>query len=121
MVSLERNKREIYLCKREENSLLYKEPIPIKINYEPATSISNLISAGEDYTMYLIATCTPEVAKNFSYNDRVYVNVKPKLGKAFDGTCDDADYYVYGEPLCTLNEASIKIRKLGGDLNEEIY
>lgn len=119
MVNLNRNKRGLYLCKKKKNTLLYEKPEFYKINYQPATSISNMINAGEDYTMFLIATCTPEIAKNFSYNDRCYINVMPKLDDDFDGTCDDADYFVYGEPLCTLNEAVIKIRKLGGDLYEE--
>lgn len=115
MINMTRNKRPIYLCKKKENSLEYNEPIMIKVNYRPTYSSSDALSLGNNYTLYQTIKCTPKVASNFSYNDRIYLNKPIK----FDSSCNDADYYVYGNPLITLNEAEVTIRKLNGDIDEE--
>jgi len=110
-----RNKRTIYLCKRIENSLEFQEPIAIKVNYRPTYSSSDALTLGNNYTLYQTIKCTPKIAENFSYNDRIYM----KEPINFNSSCNDADYYVYGNPLITLNEAEITIRKLSGDLDEQ--
>lgn len=115
MVNMTRNKRTIYLCKKQENSLQFAQPIAIKVNYRPTYSSNDALALGNNYSLYATIKCTPKVAKNFSFNDRIYIN-KPQ---EFDPSCNDADFYVYGEPLVTLNEAEITIRKLSGDLDEE--
>lgn len=115
MVSMTRNKRPIYLCKKKENSLQFDEPVEIKVNYRPTYTSSDVLALGNNYTLYQTIKCTPKVAKQFKFNDRVYIN-KPLN---FDSSCNDADFYVYGEPLITLNEAEITLRKLNGDLEDE--
>lgn len=115
MISMTRNKRTIYLCKKQKNSLEFAQPIELKVNYRPTYSSNDVLALGNNYTLYQTIKCTPQMAKNFSFNDRIYIN-KPK---EFDPSCNDADFYVYGEPLVTLNEAEITIRKLSGDLDEE--
>ena len=115
MISMTRNKRTIYLCKKQENSLEFAQPIELKVNYRPTYSSNDVLALGNNYTLYQTIKCTPKMAKNFSFNDRIYIN-EPK---DFDASCNDADFYVYGEPLITLNEAEITIRKLSGDLDNE--
>lgn len=115
MVSMTRNKRKIYLCKKQENSLEFAEPIELKVNYRPTYSSNDVLALGNNYSLYQTIKCTPKIAKKFSFNDRVYIN-KPT---EFDSSCNDADFYVYGEPLITLNEAEVTLRKLSGDLEDE--
>ena len=115
MVNMTRNKRAIYLCKKIENSLEFESPIKIKVNYRPTYTSSDVLSLGSNYSLYQTIKCTPKVAENFSYNDRIYMKEPEK----FNSSCNDADYYVYGNPLVTLNEAEIPIRKLSGDLDEQ--
>ena len=115
MVSMTRNKRTIFLCKKKENSLEFERPIELKVNYRPTYSSNDVLALGNNYTLYQTIKCTPKMAENFSFNDRIYL-VEPKV---FDPSCNDADFYVYGEPLITLNEAEITLRKLSGDLEDE--
>jgi hypothetical protein len=115
MVNLTRNKRTIYLCKKKANSLEFEQPITLKVNYRPTYSSSDALALGNNYNIYQTIKCTPKIAENFTYNDRIYINEPEE----FNPSCNDADYYVYGNPLVTLNEAEITIRKLSGDLYEE--
>ena len=115
MVNMTRNKRTIYLCKKIENYLQFEQPIAIKVNYRPTYSSNDVLALGNNYSLYETIKCTPKVAKNFSFNDRIYINEPQE----FNSSCNDADFYVYGEPLITLNEAEITLRKLSGDLDEE--
>lgn len=115
MVSMTRNKRIIYLCKKKKDSLEFEEPIEIKVNYRPTYSSSDALTLGNNYTLYQTIKCTPSVASQFTFNDRIYM----KKPENFDSSCNDADYYVYGNPMIMLNEAEITIRKLSGDLDEQ--
>lgn len=115
MISMTRNKRAIYLCKKKENSLEFENPIKIKVNYRPTYSSNDVLALGNNYSLYETIKCTPKAAKKFSFNDRIYVN-EPEN---FNSSCNDADFYVYGEPLIMLNEAEVTLRKLSGDLEDE--
>lgn len=115
MINMTRNKRTIYLCKKKQNSLEFEQPIELKVNYRPTYSSNDALVLGNNYTLYQTIKCTPKIAKNFSFNDRIYMT-EPEN---FDASCNDADYYVYGQPLITLNEAEITIRKLSGDFDEQ--
>lgn len=115
MISMTRNKRAIFLCKKKNNSLEFEEPMEIKVNYRPTYSSNDVLALGNNYSLYQTIKCTPKIAKEFSFNDRIYIH-KPQN---FDSSCNDADFYVYGEPLIMLNEAEITLRKLSGDLDEE--
>ena len=112
MLSLKRNKRSFYLCKRIENSTEFENPKEKFLNYQPTNSVGEMLSLAEEYSMYLRIKCTPEEAKDFSDKDRCYIYKQPN--NPFDVMCDDADYYVNGEPLVTLNEAEINLKKLSG-------
>ena len=115
MVSMTRNKRTIFLCKKKKDSLEFETPIELKVNYRPTYSSSDVLALGNNYTLYQTIKCTPKMAENFSFNDRIYI----KKPENFDPSCNDADFYVYGEPLITLNEAEVTLRKLSGDLEDE--
>lgn len=115
MVSMTRNKRTIYLCKKKDNSLEFESPIEVKVNYRPTYSSNDVLALGNNYTLYQTIKCTPKVAENFKFNDRIYI----KEPENFDSSCNDADFYVYGNPLITLNEAEVTLRKLSGDLEDE--
>lgn len=115
MVSMTRNKRTIYLCKKKDNSLEFDYPIELKVNYRPTYSSNDVLALGNNYSLYQTIKCTPKIAENFKFNDRVYI----KEPENFDSSCNDADFYVYGNPLITLNEAEVTLRKLSGDLDDE--
>lgn len=115
MLSMTRNKRPIFLCKKKENSLEFDEPIKLKVNYRPTYTSNDVLALGNNYNLYQTIKCTPKTASRFSFNDRIYM----KEPENFDSSCNDADFYVYGEPLITLNEAEITLRKLSGDLDNE--
>lgn len=114
MVNLTRNKRTIYLCKKKENSIEFEKPIEIKINRMPTYSSSDTIALGINARMYQTIKCTPKVASNFSNSDRVYLQ-KPVN---FRSDCNDADYFIYGDPMITLNEAEITMRKMNGEIED---
>lgn len=117
MVNLTRNKRKIYLCKKKANSIEFEEPKEIKVNCMPTYTSSDTLALGINAVLYQTIKCTPKIAKEFSNRDRIYLQ-KPKN---FDSSCNDADYYVYGEPLITLNEADIAIRKMNGENEDGDY
>lgn len=112
MISLARNKRTFYLCKKIENDTKFKEPIEKNLNYQPTNSVGEMLTLGEDYSKYLKIKCTPDEAKDFKAKDRCYIYKQPPA--QHNVMCNDADYVVNGDPLITLNEAEINLIKLSG-------
>ena len=112
MVNLVRNKRKFYLCKKIANSTKFEKPIPKNLNYQPVNSVGEMLTLGEEYSMYLKIKCSPAQAADFSDKDRCYIYKQPEV--EHNEMCDDADYVVDGEPIITLNEAEITLRKLSG-------
>lgn len=117
MNNLKRDKKVLYLSKKEKDGRLYEPPIRKNLNYQPTNSTGDVLAYGEEYTKYLTITTNIEEAKNFSNFDRCYVYVLPP--ETHDKLCDTADYYVYGDPIITSNEGIIKLKKLSGELNEK--
>ena len=117
MNNLRRDKKGFYLCKKEEDGRFFKAPILKKLNYQPTNSTGDILAYGEEYTMFLKITTNPKKARDFSNNDRCYIYVNPP--KTHDKLCNNADYYVYGDPVITSNEGIVNLRKLSGDLIEE--
>ena len=109
MRSLKRNKTKFYLCKLRDDGF-FDEPVKQNLNYQPVFSIAERLVVGEDYKKYLRIKCTREEAEKFSNQDRCFIFVEPP--SPHNKLCEDADYVVYGEPLKTLNEAEINLRKL---------
>lgn len=118
MICLKRNKQTLYLCKKTiiKEITKYLEPIKIETNYQPTNSVGEVIAIGNEYTLYLRIKDIIEIGKQFSNGDRCYVYVKPP--KEHDALCKKADFIVNGEPLITLNQAEVRLKRLtGGDEN----
>ena len=115
MISLVRNKRKFYLCKKIADKTTFEKPIPKNLNYQPISSVGEMLTLGEEYSMYLRIKCNLSEAADFKDKDRCYIYKNPE--KPFNVMCDDADYYVNGEPIITLNEAEINLKKLSGGQN----
>lgn len=119
MICLKRNKQKLYLCKKtvEDNITKYLPPIEIQTDYQPTNSVGEVIGIGNEYTQYLKIKDIISVGKQFSNGDRCYVYVTPP--EEHDDLCQNADFIVNGEPLITLNQADVRLKRLtGGD--EEI-
>ena len=112
MICLKRNKRGFYLCNKIPNSTKFDKPIYYELNYQPTASVGERLTLGEDYTMYLKIKCTPKEAESFKNGDKCYVYKKPPINH--DALCVDADYIVDGNPISTLNQSEIRLRKLSG-------
>lgn len=117
MVGLKRNKKVFYLCKKyidpETNVTKYKKPQKVSLNYQPTNSDAQVLALGTEYSKYLKVTGTARDISIFSNKDKCYVYVKPP--KEYDEMCDDADYEVNGDPLITINEGELMLKKLSGD------
>lgn len=114
MIQQKRNKRYFYLCKRIKDSTKFEKPIKVHLNFVPTNSTGEIISLGENYSMYLKISCTPKQASMFKQGDKCYVYLKPP--KEHDSLCKNADYIVSTEPMLTINEAQIQLRRLSGKI-----
>lgn len=115
MITLKRNKRQLYLCKKyiDNNITKYHEPQLITTNYQPISSTGEIISIGQEYTQYLKIEDIIDVVQNFSNGDRVYVYAE--IPSTHDVMCKTADFYVNGNPIITLNSATVTLKRLTGD------
>jgi len=115
MITLKRNKRQLYLCKKyiEGNLTKYLQPELISTNYQPISSTGEIISIGQEYTQYLKIEDTIEIGNKFSNGDRVYVYVD--IPESHDELCLNADFYVNGNPIITLNSATVTLKRLTGE------
>ena len=118
MTNLRRNRNVLYLCNQiEENDrLIFDKPKRMKLNYQPLSMTGEIISFGSEFIDKLIIYTTKDVAKQFHNFDRVYIN--NKVPSVYDKLCKDADFYVNGEPLIYINEATIYLQRMIGDSNE---
>lgn len=114
MTSLLRNKRKLYLCKKyiDNNITKYKKPELIETNYQPTNSEGEIIVLGAEYTEYLKIKDIAKIGEKFNNGDKCYVYVNPP--EEVDDLCKNADFIVSGEPLITLNECDITLRRLTG-------
>lgn len=112
MNSLVRNKRSFYLCKKIADTITFDKPKIKRLNYQPVNSVGEMLTLGEEYSMYLKIKCSPKEAEDFNDKDRCFIYKKPP--EEHNPLCEDADYIVDGEPIITLNEAEISLRKLSG-------
>ena len=112
MRALKRNRRLLYLCTLYEDMGIakYKEPVPIKINYQPANSDSDLIALGTEYPMRMKIKSDLYYKDYFHTGDRVYIGIEPPA--QFDGLCRDANFEVDNEPMIALNTIEVTLRKL---------
>ena len=119
MVSLQRNKNPLYLCKKyvdeQTNITKFKKPEnAISINWQPISSDSQVLGLGVEYSKYIRIKGTKDECSVFNNKDRVFVYKKPDL-ENFDEMCNDADYEVEGSPVITLNDGEVMLKRLSGD------
>lgn len=115
MRTLERNKRLLYLCKKyEDNDLIkYRAPIPYYENYTPTNTESDLIGIGLTYPMYLRIKSDIINKDRYAPGDKVYVYVTPpSVHSELAETCD---YIVDEQPLDTINQVEIRLKRLSSD------
>lgn len=115
MNHLVRNKRKVYLCNQQEenNRIIYSEPKEYMLNYQPLSTDSEIIAAGQEYINRLVIYTNPKIAKDFHSKDRCYIF--KDIPEEYDKFAIDADFYVDGEPLYYLNEARIYLQRMTGD------
>lgn len=114
MITLNRNKRKIYVCNKVQNGDLktYEEPIELYENYAVTNTEADLQSFGMDAYMYLRIHANISHKDYYHLGDRVYVNVKPP--EEHDNLCKDADYEVYKDPVASLNSITILLKRRSG-------
>lgn len=118
-----RNKRLIYYCEMYlENGIeKYKEPVPIKLNFEPTNSNSQIFAFGNVYPLYMKAIVLNklgiELGIKFKAHDKCYIYNQPP--EEHDTLCKGADYIIETEPLSTLNFTEITFKRLTSDMNYE--
>ena len=115
MRTLERNKSLLYLCKKYEDGdiIKYESPKPYYDNYTPTNTESDLIGIGMTYPMYLRIKSDIKNKDRYSPGDRLYVYKKPP--KTHDVLARDCDYIVDEEPLKTINQVEIRLKRLSSD------
>lgn len=146
MNHLMRNKRNVYLCNRTQtldnplmteaedvllaengialiveatgidDRIIFSIPRQYRLNYQPLSTDGEIIVAGDEYNKRLVVYTSPKIAQNFHNNDRCYVFKTPPKG--YNKLCDDADYYVDGEPLTFLEESRFYLQRMTGDDDE---
>lgn len=109
MISLKRNERKIYLCKKivVDEIDKYSEPLPIYCNYQPIDSNGELLSVGLDESMYLKVTYSKNLNFKFENGDRCYIFVdKPET---YDPLCKGYDFVVSGNPKDYVNNYQVTL------------
>ena len=112
MNNLFRNKRKIYVCASDKTSKSYNEPIELYENYQVTNSIVDEKVYGLDAYLYLRIKTSPYHKDYYHLGDRVYVNVEPP--EIHDPMCSTADYQVCKEPIETLNELEVLLKRRSG-------
>lgn len=114
MITLNRNKRKIYVCKKVKNGDLktYEQPVELYENYAITDTEADLKSFGMDAYMYLRIHTNKSHKDYYHLGDRVYVNVTPP--DEHDDLCKDADYEVYKDPVLSLNSLTVVLKRRSG-------
>lgn len=119
-----RNKRPLYLCKKYIDETVgvikYKDPKKILIDWQPISSDSQVMVVGSEYSEYIRIKGTAKEVSEFNDKDRIYIYNIPKK-EEFDNMCNDAEYEVKGNPIITLNDGELMLKKLSGKDEELIY
>ena len=114
MITLNRNKRKIYVCKKVPNNNLkiYEEPVELYENYVITDTEADLQSFGMDAYMYLRIRTNASHKEYYHLGDRVFVNVTPPT--EHDNLCKTADYEVYTDPILSLNSLTVLLKRRSG-------
>lgn len=114
MITLNRNKRKIYVCKKIQNGDLktYEEPVMLYEDYAVTNTEADLKSFGMDAYMYLRIHTNITHKDYYHLGDRVYVNVT--IPEEHDTLCKTADYEVYKDPVVSLNSVTVLLKRRSG-------
>lgn len=121
MKTLHRNKRTIYLCQvyQEGNLKKYKEPIELKENWQITNTYSDFKNIGLDSYDYARIRTSVDHSKYYHLGDRIYIMVTPP--DEHDSMCKTADYEVYKNPIPSINECEIFLKRLSGRNSNSIF
>ena len=114
MKTLHRNKRKIYVCNVFSNGNIrnYSEPIPLMENWRVSNEYSDMANYGYDSYGYVRIRTSINHAKYYHLGDKVFIfNTPPD---EYDVLCKDADYEVYIEPIVSINECDIHLKRISG-------
>lgn len=115
MLTLNRNKRKIYVCTKKlqtGNVKTYNEPVELYENYAITNTEADLEAFGMDAYMYLRIHTNLSHKSYYHLGDRVYVNITPP--SVHDDLCTTADYEVYKDPVESLNSITILLKRRSG-------
>lgn len=114
MITLNRNKRKIYVCNKIQNGDLktYSEPVMLYEDYVVTNTEADLEVFGMDAYMYLRIHTNKSHKDYYNLGDRVYVNVTPP--EEHDALCKTADYEVYKDPVLSLNSLTVLLKRRSG-------
>ena len=114
MINLARNKRKLYVCnvKLDNNIKKYDEPIELYEHYRTMNTSGGLQAFGLDAYEYIRITTNISHADYYHLGDRLYINVEPP--QQHDVLCKTADYEVYKEPVATINELEVLLKRRSG-------
>lgn len=121
MKTLHRNKRKLYLCQlyNDDNRKKYKEPIELLENWQVTNTDAEFMNLGLEAYDYVRIRTSVDHGKYYHLGDRCYINVA--LPEKHDTLCKTADYEVYKDPIITLNECTVLLKKLSGRNSNNIY
>lgn len=114
MKTLHRNKRKLYLCQvyQDGSSKRYREPIKLFANWQVVRTDSEFKNLGLEVYDYIKIKVDKTDSNLYHLGDKLYINVEPP--EIHSTVCKDADYYVYSDPLITLEECTVVAKKLSG-------
>lgn len=114
MVTLNRNKRKIYVCNKVQNGNLktYEEPVTLYEYYTVTNTEADLEAFGMEAYMYLRIHTNKTHKQYYHLGDRVYVDVTPPT--VHDVLCNSADYEVYKDPVVSLNSVTVLLKRRSG-------
>lgn len=121
MRTMHRNRRKLYICElyKDNNLRKYKEPIELKENWQVIFASEEFGSVGQEVHETVRIRTSANHAKYYHLGDRAYIFIEPP--EEYDPLCKTADYEVHGDPIVTLNECQVTLKKLSGKNGKNIY
>lgn len=121
MKTLHRNKRKIYVCEAYADGHIrkFKEPVELKENWSITNNPITFVNIGLDSYEYVRIRTSVNHAKYYHLGDRAYIQVKPP--EEHDVLCKTADFEVCKDPVPSINECEILLKRLSGRNNDSIF
>ena len=123
MKTLHRNKRKITICKllgpNEKQVRTYDKPIVLLENWQVINASSEFKSVGQEVYDSVRIKTSADHAKYYHFGDRAYIDIEAP--EEYDMYCETADYEVVADPIVTLNECNVLLKKLSGRNGRNVY